>query len=370
MTARPREGGAHPSGDRSQPVQVISSQTAIWVLIIVAAFLYAVRWALLPFVIAALGAYICTPLVDGFANRTRLPRVLFACAVFTVLLAAATTIAVFGGPPLMREAATIMTDLGPTVERFARGAIGDHSIEFLGQPMNASEFARTAVTGLRNWIGQAGGLLTLAGWSFAGLFGFFLTFVLLFFFLKDGPRLARGVLWLVPPKHRPLFEFVWGRLDPVLKRYFIGVIVVVAYAAAAAYVGLGVLLGIRHAVFLALLTGFLEMIPMIGPAASAVIAGLVAVRQATGFEAIVAYAVYATVLRLSIDQLLGPVVLGRAARLHPTVIIFCFLSGGLLFGIAGMILAVPVALTIKVTLATLYGELPLATPVADAGGRK
>jgi predicted PurR-regulated permease PerM len=64
------------------------------------------------------------------------------------------------------------------------------------------------------------------------------------------------------------------------------------------------------------------------------------------------------------------VVLGRAARLHPTVIIFCFLSGGLLFGIAGMILAVPVALTIKVTLATLYGELPLATPLADAGGRK
>jgi len=51
-----------------------------------------------------------------------------------------------------------------------------------------------------------------------------------------------------------------------------------------------------------------------------------------------------TVLRLSIDQLLGPVVLGRAARLHPTMIIFCFLSGGLLFGIAGMILAVPVAL--------------------------
>jgi predicted PurR-regulated permease PerM len=123
-------------------------------------------------------------------------------------------------------------------------------------------------------------------------------------------------------------------------------------------------------VFLALLTGFLEMIPMIGPAASAVIAGLVAVRQAAGFEAIVAYAVYATVLRLSIDQLLGPVVLGRAARLHPTVIIFCFLSGGLLFGIAGMILAVPVALTIKVTLATLYRELPLAMPISDAGGRK
>ena len=49
-------------------------------------------------------------------------------------------------------------------------------------------------------------------------------------------------------------------------------------------------------------------------------------------------------------------VLGHAARLHPTIIIFCFISGGLLFGIAGLIMAVPVALAIKVTLATLYHE--------------
>ena len=90
--------------------------------------------------------------------------------------------------------------------------------------------------------------------------------------------------------------------------------------------------------------------------AAAVIAGVVAVHYATGLPAIIAYALYATALRLSIDQLVGPVVLGSAARLHPVLIIFCFLSGGLLFGIAGMIMAVPVALTIKTTLATLYNE--------------
>jgi len=172
----------------------------------------------------------------------------------------------------------------------------------------------------------------LAGWSFAAVFGTFLTLVLLFFFLQDGPRLTRGALGLLPPKHRPVAEFVWSRLDPVLKSYFIGVIVVVIYAMAAAYVGLGLLLGMRHALFLAVLTGLLEMFPVIGPASAAVLAGLVALRQAESFEAIIAYAIYATVLRLSIDQLLGPLVLGHAARLHPAIIIFRFLSGGLLFG--------------------------------------
>ena len=335
-------------------------------LILLFAFLYAIRWALLPFVLSAVGAYICTPLVQWLANRTRLPRLLFVCAIVIALLVAGAAVALLGGPALIREAAGTIADLGDTMERLARGAIGDGSIQFLGQSMNASEFARAAVTGLRNWIDQTGVLVMLAGWSFAAVFGTFLTLVLLFFFLQDGPRLARGALWLVPPKHRPTAEFVWSRLDPVLKRYFIGVIVVVIYAMAAAYVGLGLLLGIRHALFLAVLTGLLEMIPVIGPASAAVLAGLVALRQAESFEAIIAYAIYATALRLSIDQLLGPVVLGHAARLHPTIIIFCFLSGGLLFGIAGLIMAVPVALAIKVTLATLYHEaVPASASLRD-----
>jgi predicted PurR-regulated permease PerM len=132
--------------------------------------------------------------------------------------------------------------------------------------------------------------------------------------------------------------------------------VVVLYASTAAYIGPDLFLGIEHALSLALLTGLLEMLPVIGPAAAAVIAGFVAIRQATSVGAILAYAVYAAALRLSIDQLLGPLVLGQAARLHPTLVIFCFLAGGLLFGIPGVIMSVPIALAIKVTLATLYDE--------------
>jgi predicted PurR-regulated permease PerM len=87
-----------------------------------------------------------------------------------------------------------------------------------------------------------------------------------------------------------------------------------------------------------------------------VIAGLVAIHYAAGIGAIMAYALYATALRISIDQLFGPLALGTAARVHPVLVIFCFLSGALLFGMVGVILAVPVALVVKVTLALLYDE--------------
>jgi predicted PurR-regulated permease PerM len=95
---------------------------------------------------------------------------------------------------------------------------------------------------------------------------------------------------------------------------------------------------------------------VIGSTSAAILAGLVSLRTATGIANIAEYALYATVLRLSIDQLVGPIVLGRAAHVHPVLIIFCFMAGGIVLGIPGVILAVPVALVVKSTLATLYGD--------------
>jgi predicted PurR-regulated permease PerM len=238
--------------------------------------------------------------------------------------------------------------------------IGSGKISLLGQPMDAGQIATTVGNGLRNWFAQTSVLATVGAAVFGTMFGLILTLVLLFYFLLSGPSIGRGLLQLVPPRQRPLIMHIWTVLDPVLKRYFIGVLVVVAYAATAAYIGLGLVLGIPHAVLLALLTGVLEMIPVVGPGASAVIAGLVAVHSAAGIGAIIAYALYATALRISIDQLFGPLALGTAARLHPVLVIFCFLSGAFLFGVVGVIMAVPVALSVKVTLALLYDELPKA----------
>ena len=224
--------------------------------------------------------------------------------------------------------------------------------------MNAREIAQAVLERVRDWAGQTDQVAVLAGYSLAAAMGAFLTIVLLFYFLVSGRQVAHGIFWIVPPHRRPLASRIWARLDPVLMHYFIGVIGVVIYATVAAYIGLGVILGIKHAVLLALLTGILETVPMVGPTAAAVLAGLVSLRTANGIINIIEYAAYATALRLSIDQIVGPVVLGRAAHVHPVLIIFCFLAGGVVLGIPGVILAVPVALVVKSTLATIYGDEP------------
>jgi predicted PurR-regulated permease PerM len=324
--------------------------------IALALFLYFIRVILLPFVLAAVVAYICTPIIDWSARRTRLPRLLFVVALFLLLVTGTGLLLFLAAQHAATEVKSIAGNLQGMIEKFVGQLIGTRSISLFGQSMNANEVSKAAVDRIRDLFGQGDRLAILTGYSLASVMGAFLTVVLLFYFLVSGRRVARGLFWIVPPHRRPLLERIWTRLDPVLMRYFVGVISVVIYAAIAAYIGLGLILGIHDAVLLALLTGILEAVPVIGPISAAVIAGLVSLQTATGIMSILAYALYATLLRLSIDQLIGPLVLGHAARVHPVLIIFCFLAGGVLLGIPGVILAVPVALVVKNTLATIYGE--------------
>jgi len=324
--------------------------------VVLTIFLYFIKLILLPFVLAAIVAYICTPILDWAARRTQWPRLLFAVALFLLLFGISVLVIVFAGQRLLVEGRAIAGDLQGLLENFTRQAMGDESVRLFGSSLDAHDIAQGALERLRDWFGQTDQIALLTGYSLAAVMGTFLTIVLLFYFLVSGRRVARGLFWIVPPHRRPLVARIWTRLDPVLMRYFIGVLGVVAYATVAAYIGLGVILGIKHAVFLALLTGLLETVPVIGPTAAAILAGLVSLRTATGIINIFEYAAYATALRLSIDQVVGPVVLGRAAHVHPVLIIFCFLAGGIVLGIPGVILAVPVALVVKSTLATLYGD--------------
>lgn len=318
-----------------------------------AVLLYMIRDILLPFVAAAIVAYVLTPLVDLLTKRTHLPRAGVATLVFLVLLALAIVVLTFALPAVVASAAAFASDAPAIVARLTQELTHGHAINVLGERMTPAQISASAIGDLRNLL-RNGGAVLFAATGLAALFGVFLGWVLLFYFLVGANMIGDGLFALVPPTRRPLALKVWRRIDGLLRRYFIGVGLVVLYASAAAYLGLGLILGLHHAIFLALGTGFLEIVPLAGPVVSATLAGLVAVESARGLGGIIAYTIYAVVLRLSIDEFVGPLVLGRAARLHPALVIFCFLAGAMLFGISGVVLAVPIALAIKATLLAVY----------------
>lgn len=321
-----------------------------------ALFLYLVRDILLPFVIGAIVAYLLTPVVDWLTKRTHMPRFLWTLAVLGGLAALVVLFGLLTETALVRQITHIAADLHGAISRLVREFVGGGSFTLAGQHIDADRIADHVMGGLRGLFARDEQILTMATLGFASLFGFVLTWVIAGYMLGDARPLRHDLVWLITPRYRAFAEQVWLELDPTLRRYFVGVALIVLYAATAAYVGLGLILGIHHAVFLALLTGILETIPLVGPAASAIVAGLVAVQQSTTSWGIVAYVIYAAALRVSIDQFFGPIVLGKAARIRPVVVIFCFLTGGLLFGVVGIMLAVPVALAVRTTLAVLYRE--------------
>lgn len=365
---RPEKRAQHPPPDASPPgathgrVERFSNMTTITVVVGLIVFLYFVKEILLPFVVAAIVAFVATPLVDWLAARTRVPRWVYALGVLFTLMGLGALLGLLGAPPLLRELQRIAGDLQGTVTAFVRVLIGKGTFNLLGQRLDAAGIGAMIAHQAQSWMTQNGRILYLAAIGAAGFFGGILTLVLLGYFLLDVHRIGRGLAWLIPPHYRPFTTRVGRDLEPILRRYFIGVGLVVLYASTAAYIGLGLVLKIQHAVFLALITGLLELIPFVGPAASAVIAGLVAVQQASSSWNIIGYIIYATALRISIDQFFGPLVLGRAAYVPPVLVIFCFLAGGLLFGIVGVVMSVPVALSIKVLLRIIYQE-------PDAGSR-
>jgi predicted PurR-regulated permease PerM len=357
------------TGADHEHVERMSGWMAILLVALVALLLNQLQWVLLPFVFSGLLAYICTPAIEWLAARTRWPRALFAVATFVILLLFALLLGFLGAPSLIKALRAIVTDLQGLLTAAMHSAIGNATVTLMGEPMNAEQIAQTVVTNVRGWLADAGRVATLGTAAFATMFGGILTLVLLFYFLLSGPAVARGLLALVPPGQRPLVRHIALQSDPVLRRYFVGVLAVIVYASCAAYLGLGLVLGIPHALFLALMTGLLEVIPVVGPISAAVIAGLVAVRYAAGIGPIIAYAIYATALRLSIDQLFAPIVLGTAARVHPVAVIFCFIAGGTLFGITGILLSIPAALIVKTTLAILYDD-PRAAPAPSTRKRR
>jgi predicted PurR-regulated permease PerM len=332
-----------------------SIAAAILALAAVGLFLHLIRNLLLVFLIPLIIAYVMAPLIDWVARRGRLPRWTGALVVLATLTGLAVLACWIAVPAVLHEIAPVARDLRGTVEGLGHNLIGAAQIDILGRRLDASHVADTALAAAEAWLKGTQPLQFVAA-GIATVLGAILGWVLLAYFLLDGPGIARGAFALVPPSRRALVVKVCTRLDPILRRYFVGVALVVLYASCAAYAGLGLVLGLRHAIPLAVLTGVLELLPVIGPAASAIIAGLIATHEAKNYWDILGYVIYAFALRISIDQFIGPLVLGRAASVSPVLVIFAFLVGGLMFGISGVILALPIALGARVTLQVLYEE--------------
>ena len=188
--------GATASRDTAEVRAVVVTFVAL------ALFVYLVGFIVLPFVVAGIIAYICTPLLDWLAGRTGLPRPLLAVLLFLLLVGLAGITVAVAGRHLVDETGSTVTDLQGTLDRLLHRAADGEPLRLFGRPIDLNGIARTIGDRIHGWFSRPDRLMLVAGFGFAAVVGTFLTVVLLCYFLVSGKSVARGLFWLVPPSRR------------------------------------------------------------------------------------------------------------------------------------------------------------------------
>lgn len=317
---------------------------------------YTLRYALIPFLFAGMFGFVLDPVLRWLTPRMGNRRWPGAVAFSILIIGGAGFALYWVGSTAFQDVSHLLGRLPEMIRTGVGSLVGPDGIQVFGTHYSPQQVANKVIDGATNLANAARVLLAVK--IGAGLLAeFFLTMVLIPYFLVSWPRLSAGALWLLPPERRVSVERMLPTLVPMLRRYMVGLMCVVVYTTTVAYIGLGAIFHVRGAALLSVVVGVLELVPVVGPISSMLLIGLASAQH--GLWHLLSVMGYALALRLSIDNLVGPFVLGRAATIHPVIVIFGFVVGVILFGIIGLVLAVPTAACIKLILEEYYAE-PIA----------
>ena len=186
------------------------------------------------------------------------------------------------------------------------------------------------------------------------LVGVFSVLFISFFLLRDD-RIARNAVTIVADedKERRIL-LVLGKSKVLLSRYFLGVLVQTSIIGVL-YLILLLYLGVENALAVALICAFMNVVPYLGPIIGGAVIMLVLLSNnlaadfSTELLPLMTFALVGVAIVQLIDNLIfQPMIFSHSVKSHPLEIFLVIITGGLLLGILGMILAVPVYTTIKV----------------------
>jgi predicted PurR-regulated permease PerM len=235
-----------------------------------------------------------------------------------------------------------------------RKIFGDHVV-VAGMTYNVSDVAAQIRDSLFGMIQTPSNAIYVAEQAVDIALQVILALIVTFYFLLDGRRFGLFALRFLDRSQRAEALRIAHRIHVVLGRWLRGQLLLIALVATILYVILGPILHVPYALALAIVSGVLEIIPLVGPIIAAALAGTVAFATRGTDTTILVLVVY-LVLRQIEDQVVMPLVIGRAVHLHPVVTIFAVLVGLSAWGILGGLLGVPVAAALNVTLHELYPE--------------
>ncbi|HPG33518.1 MAG: AI-2E family transporter [Lentimicrobiaceae bacterium] len=219
--------------------------------------------------------------------------------------------------------------------------------------------------------------------TFSNAFNYFISFTgsflmavfsilfMSFFFIKDEKLLYNSFLLLVPEKHNDAAVRILAECKRLLTRYFLGLCMELASMVTLITLGLTIF-GVQNALLIGFIGGLMNIIPYLGPLIGGVIGIVIGILGSLSMGA------YTSILPLSLtiagvfaganlidNIILQPVIYSNSVKAHPIEIFLVIIIAGSLFGITGMILAVPVYTVLRIVLREFFSEMRLVRKLTE-----
>lgn len=307
----------------------ISSKTVIFI----AAFslllwiLFQIIDIILLFFVAFILMSALSPLVD-YLRRLKVPKILAVLLVFFVTIGAIIGLLTAGLSPLVSQTSNLMQRLGETINSLLQTNIVDQTVIQQELSRFSSQVVGFTVDLFKNLISWVSVL------------------VVTLYMLVDREKMENYAASFFGERQEQVGKLL-RKIEDKLGAWLRGQVVLSAAVGTLVYIGL-VILGVDFALPLAIIAGLLEVVPVIGPIIAAIPAVLIGLTVSPLFAGLIA-GLYLAVQQIE-NQIIVPQVMKRAVGLNPLLVILAVSIGGRLLGIAGALLAVPIAVVIQLVI--------------------
>jgi predicted PurR-regulated permease PerM len=319
----------------------------------VIAMIWLLGGMLTPFVISAYLAYLGNPLVRRLMSH-HIPRPIAVSLVFVTIFLILFGLWLLLVPLIEDQLNQFITQLPAMLNWIVESTTP--TLEYLSKLTGEFDLA-TVKSHLLGHSQQAGGIISHLIKTIADSSNYLLAFVInlllipivTFYFLRDWDlALKNQHFWLEVPVIKQWLGFI-AEIDQILKAFFRGQFLLMVALAVIYSVALTVI-GLPMSLLIGLLAGLLTIVPYLGFIIGIVLASLVALMQFHDLNHLLyVWGIFAGVAVIE-NVVLVPRLVGNSLGLHPVAVIFALSAGGQLFGLVGVLLALPVAAIIKVAL--------------------
>ncbi len=293
-----------------------------------------------PFVYALAIVYILKPIVDFFQDKG-IPRIFAVILAYLLFIFIVSLFLIYIIPIIIDQFRGLISSIPTYIELIEKKAllylkeIGKMHLPFDLKKLLADLLDRLKEPGLA-FFGRIPGYTANVVSSF---FNIVIAPILAFYILKDYEQIRLNIRNLIPMRYREEVTTGITKIDEVISNYLKGQIFVALIVGFLMTIGLYIL-GIDYALIIGMIGGIANIVPYLGPIIGAIPAIIIAF-----FEKPI-LALWVIIVMIIIQQvdsfLISPNIMKKQMDLHPALIVFALMVGGIIWGILGMLLAIPI----------------------------